>query len=192
MIFLAGAANTDPFYGAMRSATGSLVTVGIWFVVVFLGTIPTIVDWKRTRSRVKVVTFILMVIPPILILAGFLRPSGHKRYEEGFTVWADRHVDVPSIRTWLATRSAVTAPAPVPATDWPAAITRLTPDEVDELQEGLAITWGQTAEFSSRRQVFVTAEGKTPPTTIKWADHWQESGPGAWHPCKPGIYTSVQ
>lgn len=190
--YSAGSLNIDPFSAMTRAGMCSLLVAGIWFFTAVLGASAMIASWKRTRRRVKIATAILIVIAPAIFVVGFLSASGLQKYANGFALWADRNVDAPTIRGWLATRKAVAAATSVPPADWPPVIARLKPDEVDQLPAGLGLTWGQTAEFSSRRQVFITIEGKPAPLEIKWADEWQNYGWGRWRAGKPGIWTSVQ
>lgn len=113
------------------------------------------------------------------------RPLPHESYTRGLVRWTATHVDAEAIRQWHASLMPATQPAPVPAAQWPPAITALTPTAVEQLPngQGIALQWGVLASWGTSRKVFVAGgPDSAPPDDVH---HF-------WMHVRSGVYAAFQ
>ena len=186
-----GLGNGVPFNARIREGVVMFSCVGVWCVLVCVVGMRVISGWRRMRASVRG-ALVAAVALPLIVYVGTAAAFSNFRYTRGLQEWARANVNAAAIRALLATDPAPSSPTPVPAATWPPAVVTLLPDQVDRLPAGLVLTWGVTAEFSSRRQVFVGAPEGGPPQQIKWGDEWQDVDEGWWKEAAPGVWVSVQ
>jgi len=189
--FHAGVDNRSVFDGFVMFLAIFLV-VGVLYVVMVIWGCVRIVLAPHGQRKLHILTIMPgLILPPVLAIAIFATsPMGHDQYQSGFERWVVSHADVPAIQGWHGTLAPVVAPTPV-AGPWPPAISRLAPDQVDELPGGIALTWGQTGEWGDRRQVFIATPGvSSPPLEVKWGSEWRAAG--SWRLAGAQVWIYVQ
>jgi hypothetical protein len=194
--YLAGKSNGDPFASSMKDGVLMLMGMGLCGVLLVLA-IVWFATLRRRRSLLSRRIIASSFLMPCVVLGAalFVGIGPRQAYMSGFSAWARTHIDIEAAKTWLASQEIRPSPTLVNANALPAFITHLSPRDVDVMDKrsGLAMTWGETAEFSSRRQVFIDATDHTgAPAVIKWGDTWQECGPTDWQEAAPDIWISLQ
>jgi hypothetical protein len=194
--YAAGLTNQQQFSPIMKDGISGLAGILLWLPLMLFAIIWMILKRKKRRILSAGIFAAAIVIPPIFGTFAFIfRSQPSKVYMAGLSRWTVAEVDAPMVRKWIATSPASPATQPGLAPSWPPSIAKLTPDSVDLMpgQSGVILTWGDTAEFSSRREIFVGVDDQaSAPTVIKWGDEWQDGGTEAWHQAAPGVWISVQ
>ncbi len=194
--YAAGLQNHEQWTPVMKEGIYGIIAIFFWCVIAIFAIIWLAIKRKKRHLISTFVFMSILIFPLLLGIWSFSRQyQPRDAYLSGLALWTSAQVDAPDIRKWLASRTAIATTQPIASTLWPTQITAVAPDDVDVMPDksGVFLTWGTTAEFSSRRQVFVGANDTTPaPKIVKWGGNWLETSSDDWKLAGSGVWISEQ